>query len=411
MAEGIRKRHSKGCSAREGGRCNCKAGWEASVFIAREGRRVTKSFRREAEAKSWRADAKKAAENGGVGLGSGARDSVTLAEGLRRLVAGMEAGSIRPKGRRRYKPNTIRSYERAVRVHIEPSRLAGIGVRELRRRELQDFADELLAGGLSVNTVSNVLNPIQSFYRWKIDRDELTYNPSARIDLPNDRLARPSRIATPAEAAALLAALPAEDRAVWATAFYAGLRRGELQALRVCDIDLDTDRIAVERGWDQVEGVIEPKSRAGWRSVPMLAILRGYLEAHLARVGRSWEDLVFGRTVEQAFYASTVDGRAKRAWKAANERERKLAAREEREPNLLRPIGLHMCRHTFASLLIDSGANPKAIQEFMGHAKIHTTFDVYGHLLPGSHDKVRRRMDAYLSTTATESDRQGEPAH
>ena len=45
---------------------------------------------------------------------------------------------------------------------------------------------------------------------------------------------------------------------------------------------------------------------------------------------------------------------------------------------------------------IDSGANPKAIQEFMGHAKIHTTVDVYGHLLPGSHDEVRRRMDAYL---------------
>jgi integrase len=397
VAEGIRKRHSKGCSAREGGRCNCNAGWEASVYLAREDRRITKSFPREAEAKSWRSDAKRGAENGGVGVGSGARDARTLAEVLRGFVAGMEAGRIRPKGRKRYKPNTIRSYERAVRVHIEPSRLAGVRVSELRRRDLQAFADELLASGLSVNTVSNVLNPIQTLYRWKIDRDELTYNPSARIDLPNDGSARPSRIATPAEAASLLAALPVEDRAVWATAFYAGLRRGELQALRVRDLDLDADRIAVERGWDQVEGAIEPKSRAGWRSVPMLAILRDYLEAHLVRVGRSGEDLVFGRTAEQAFYASTVDGRAKRAWEATNERERELAARERREPDLLRPIGLHMCRHTFASLLIDSGANPKAIQEFMGHSKIHTTFDVYGHLLPSSHDEVRRRMDAYLT--------------
>ncbi len=57
---------------------------------------------------------------------------------------------------------------------------------------------------------------------------------------------------------------------------------------------------------------------------------------------------------------------------------------------------LHECRHTFASLLIDSGANPKAVQEFMGHSKIQTTFDVYGHLFPGSHDEVRARMDAYL---------------
>ncbi len=46
---------------------------------------------------------------------------------------------------------------------------------------------------------------------------------------------------------------------------------------------------------------------------------------------------------------------------------------------------MHECRHTFASLLIDTGANPKAVQEVMGHSKIQTTFDIYGHLLPGSH--------------------------
>ena len=58
---------------------------------------------------------------------------------------------------------------------------------------------------------------------------------------------------------------------------------------------------------------------------------------------------------------------------------------------------LHECRHAFASLLIDAGANPKAVQTFMGHSKIQTTFDIYGHLLPGSHDEVRERMDAYLT--------------
>jgi integrase len=60
-------------------------------------------------------------------------------------------------------------------------------------------------------------------------------------------------------------------------------------------------------------------------------------------------------------------------------------------------LTLHECRHTFASLLIDTGANPKAIQVVMGHSKIQTTFDVYGHLLPGSYDDVRARMDAYLA--------------
>jgi integrase len=307
MAEGIRKRHSKGCSAREGGRCNCKAGWEASVFLAREGKRITKTFRREAEARSWRADARRAAEQGG--LLTPRKPAETLADGLRRFIAGMEGGTVRPKGRERYKPNTTRSYERALRVHIEPSDLAGIAVAQLRRRDLQDFADELLSAGLSSRTVSNVLNPIQAFYRWQIDRDELTYNPSARIDLPNGDAPRPSRVATPAEAAALLAALPMGDRPVWATAFYAGLRRGELQALRVRDIDFEANLIAVERGWDQVEGVVEPKSHAGRRGVPLLAILRDYLAQHVRTTNRSGDELIFGRMPDQAFYAATVDGR------------------------------------------------------------------------------------------------------
>ena len=114
--------------------------------------------------------------------------------------------------------------------------------------------------------------------------------------------------------------------------------------------------------------------------------------------------MVFGRTTAQAFYASTVDGRAKRAWATANDHEREAADAAGREPDLLQPITLHECRHTFASLLIDSGANPKAIQSFMGHSKIQTTFDVYGHLLPGSRDEVRRRMDMYLSANCEPGD-------
>jgi integrase len=61
----------------------------------------------------------------------------------------------------------------------------------------------------------------------------------------------------------------------------------------------------------------------------------------------------------------------------------------------LEPIGLHECRHTFASLLIASGENPKAVQEFMGHSTSTMTFDLYGHLFPGSRDEARARMDAY----------------
>lgn len=143
----------------------------------------------------------------------------------------------------------------------------------------------------------------------------------------------------------------------------------------------------MERGWDQEEGAIEPKSEASRRTVPLLAVLRDYLDEHLLRTGRSGDELVFGRTPEEPFVPSSVDNRAQECWAAAD----------------LEPITMHEARHCFASLLIDSGANAKAVQEFMGHSKIQTTFDTYGHLLPGSHEGVRERMDAYLLGTAEEA--------
>lgn len=203
-----------------------------------------------------------------------------------------------------------------------------------------------------------------------------------------------------AEAKRLPANLPATDRAFWATAFYAGLRRGELQALRSRDIDFGQNIIRVENGWDQKEGEIEPKSPAARRDVPLAALLRAYLREHLLAMDRRGEDRVFGRSAAQVFYPSTADKRAKRAWEAANAAEREAVGAEQRDPRLLTLLTIHECRHTFASVLIDTGANPKAIQEVMGHSKIQTTFDVYGHLLPGSYDDIRARMDAYLAATA-----------
>jgi integrase len=349
------------------------------VYLAREDRKVRRTFASKREAEMWRADAKAAANRGA--LRPVRRDTRTLADALVEFVEGIRDGTVRPKNLARYKPNTIRSYERAVRNYIEPSRLGAVRVTDVRRADVQDLADQLLADGLAAGTVTNILNPLQAFYRRAIDRDQLAHNPAERIDLPAHGSSRPKRIASAEEATALLEPLPDSDRALWAVAFYAGLRRGEIQAIRACDVDLGASLIRVERGWDQEEGAIEPKSVASRRRVALLAILRDHLDEHLLRTGRTDEALVFGRTPADPFVPSTIDNRAQECWEAAG----------------LDPITLHEARHSFASLLIDSGANAKAVQEFMGHSKIQTTFDVYGHLLPGSHNEVRQRMDAYLA--------------
>jgi integrase len=374
MAEGIEVRHAKGCRARSGGRCSCSPSYRVRVWSQRERKRVRKTFASLAEAKSWRAEAL-------VALGQGtlrAPVPQTVRVAAELWLDGARQGNVRDRSGRAYKPSTIRTYSEKLDAYVLPA-LGEHRLSELRRRDVQALADSMLASGLSPSTVRNAIDPLRAIYRRSIQRDEVAVNPTTNLDLPASRRKR-ERIASAGDAKGLLDALPPEERATWATAFYAGLRRGELRALRCSDVDLGRSEIRVARSWDQYEGAIEPKSEASARMVPLLAVLRDFLDEHLLATERSGEDLVLGRTPRDAFVASTVRSRAIRAWKTAG----------------LEPITLHECRHTFASLLIASGENPKAVQEFMGHSTITETFDRYGHLFPGARDEARARMDAYL---------------
>src|SRR5215218_3763014 len=174
MSTGIRKLHSTGRPRRDGGGCRCGAGWEASVYLAREGHKVRKTFARKNEAESWRTDAKAAANRGALRTSN---DRRRLAEALTEYVEGMRRGTVRPKGRATYKPNTVRSYERAVAM-IAASPIGAVRVTEVRRRDVQVLVDELLAAGAAPASVSNVLNPLQAFYRRAIDREEIAHNPT-----------------------------------------------------------------------------------------------------------------------------------------------------------------------------------------------------------------------------------------
>ncbi len=200
------------------------------------------------------------------------------------------------------------------------------------------------------------------------------------VELPAVRGKR-DRVVSVEEADALLAALPDEDRAAWATAFFAGLRRGELLALRWEDVDLPAGVLRVERGYDdKAREFIEPKSRAGRRTVPIAAVLREFLIAHRLRSGRG-EGLVFGASASDPFDYWTSKRRTERAWKAAG-----LAA-----------VGMHEARHTFASLMIAAGVNAKALSTYMGHSSVTITYDRYGHLMPGNEEEAAVLLDAYLA--------------
>ncbi len=379
MAEGIEVRHARSCASRLGQRCNCNPGYRVAAYDAISKRKVSKTFRTLGEARRWRAGAQTQAAKG-VRL---AGTSQTLLEAAEAFVDGITSGAIRTRTGEPYKPSVVREYERSLRLHVLPT-LAGARLSRIQRRDVQRLADELLASSADPSTIRNALKPLQVIYRRAIEDGDLAVNPCERLRLPAAR-GRRERIASPTEAATLIAALRHDDRALWGCAFYAGLRRGELRALIWADVDLADGLIHVERSMNSYGDGGEPKSRAGRRGVPIVAALRDLLVEHKL-VTRRDNGLVFGSSATQPFTPTAVRKRALTAWRRA----------------ALKPIGLHECRHTFASVLIAAGVNAKAITAYLGHASIQTTFDLYGHLMPGNEDEAIALVDAYLERADTE---------
>jgi integrase len=379
MAEGIEVRHSRSCGSRNGKRCNCEPGYRVAAYDAISKRKVSKTFRTLAEAQRWRAGAQTQAAKG-VRLAGTAQ---TLNDAAEAFVDGIAAGNIRAKNGERYKPSVVREYERSLRLHVLPT-LGGAKLSRIQRRDIQRLADDMLVSGADPSTIRNALKPLQVIHRRAIEDGDLALNPCERLRLPAVR-GRRERIASPAEAGALIAALRPEDRALWGCAFYAGLRRGELRALVWSDVDLASGVIHVDRSMTGHGETGAPKSRAGRRRVPIVAALRDLLIEHKL-IARRDEGHVFGSAGTQPFTPTAVRRRALTAWRKAG----------------LHPIGLHECRHTFASLLIAAGVNAKAISAYLGHASIQTTFDLYGHLMPGNEDEAVALVDAYLEREGTE---------
>ena len=105
MSPGIRARHSKACASRGGGVCRCDATYQASVWSAREGKRLFKTFATLAEAKAWRAEAAQVALRRGT---MRARSTGTLHEAAEAWLHGVKSGAIRNRSGHAYKPSAIR---------------------------------------------------------------------------------------------------------------------------------------------------------------------------------------------------------------------------------------------------------------------------------------------------------------
>jgi integrase len=373
---GLTPRHSKRCATVTGEKCNCKPTWQAWVWDAAAGRKVKRTFPTKTAAKLWRQDAAVAVRAGE--LTATPKGGRTVADALDELIAGMKDGSVLDRSGRRYRPVTIRNYESDVRRVLAPV-LGHLRLGEVKRGDVQRLVDRLHVDGLTGSTIRNKLDPLRVVFRRAVQDEEVATNPATSLRLP--ALAhRAKRIAAPDRAATLLDALPDDERALWATAFYAGLRMGELRALRWHDVDFDGGRINVRAGWDDVEGEQLPKTDAGIRRVPLVGRLRSELARHKLATGRADGDLCFGETATTAPVRSTIRSRALRAWHAAG----------------LDSLQPHEARHTCASYLAAAGLPPKDVQTAMGHANVATTLDLYAKSVPGWERDAAAKVDEWL---------------
>ena len=265
--------------------------------------------------------------------------------------------------------NTIAAYERDVREHLRFLQGRGVGSpTEVEESHLIVFLGRLRRGGAAPSTVMRKLSAVRSFYRHLAREEAIAADPSANLPPAQLRRRLPSVLSV--EEVARLIDQPdtstergLRDRAMLELVYAAGLRVSELLSLSRGDVNQDLGLVRCV-GKGSKERIV-PVGR------PALEAVRAYLGARrdaapalfLGNKGRPLTRVAFWRIVRR--YA--------------------------RQAGIRTSVSPHTFRHSFATHMLDGGADLRAIQELLGHASIATT-QIYTHV---STDRLREVYRAY----------------
>jgi site-specific recombinase XerD len=286
-------------------------------------------------------------------------------------------------------PHTRRAYESAVRRYLAWLRDRGVDWRDPPRGDLRAYLASL-AGTVARTSVAQRLAAIRAFHRFAAREDLAPGDPWGAIATPRlprrlprvleveqvQRLLRvvdaelePSRPDAPGRAD-LAVALALRDRAIVETAYAAGLRISELAAADLGSLDLG-------RGEIRVVGKGR-KERIGLLGRPALRALSRYLEDGRPELVARRAD---GPAPVEVFLNHRGDPLGVRGLRFRLERLRRAAG-------LPQGVSPHTLRHSFATHLLDGGADLRIVQELLGHESLATT-QIYTHVSP------TRLRDAY----------------
>jgi integrase len=250
------------------------------------------------------------------------------------------------------KPSTIVDYRSIIRAHLLPA-FGTLRLEDLTTERIEAWKSTLTVCNRSKSKILTVLNGVLKRAR-RVHK--LRYNPMADVEKPRFRETTTIEVFSPEEIWALVRAAESEqDAAIYLTAAFTGLRRGELVALRWRDIDFTASRMRV-CGSFAGGRLTSPKS-GHVRSIPMAPDVATALARLVDRERwTGYDDLVFPGVV-----GGYLDGSAlSRRYKAALARA------------ALRPLRFHDLRHTFGTRMI-AKADILKVQAWMGHAQISTT--------------------------------------
>ena len=277
---------------------------------------------------------------------------------------------------RRASDHTVAAYRRDLARFVENS--GEIPTAKIKSHHVQGFAGVLHARGLSPRTIARHLSSVRSFFDYLVRHREVGANPASGVRAPKQRERLPKTL-DPDQTAQLFSeraesAIEVRDRAMLELLYGSGIRLAELVDIDIRDLDL-------ANGFVTVTG----KGRKT-RVVPIGKAALDAIEAWLAkRPEASGREPLF-----------TSRGRARMSPRNVQLRLKKIAARTTGNDG----VHPHLLRHSFASHLLESSGDLRAVQELLGHADISTT-QIYTHLdfqhlakvYDAAHPRARRRSD------------------
>jgi integrase len=254
---------------------------------------------------------------------------------------------------------------------------------------------------LSPNTVKGVQSALNTIFNAAVRAKIIISNPLTNVDMPKiGEIDRP--VLTSDQARVFLANLSAVEhigvRAILVTALFIGARIGELRALTWDDVNLclsndmgEYGLISISKDVDEKSRVSPPKTKKSNRYIKidgfLLLFLRQYRLDQVEQItagGSRWTDnnLVFPSLTGDYMSANLPTKTVKRCIRGT-----------DIDPKL----HAHSMRHSFASILIDSGANVKAVQDALGHSSSRMTLDTYTH----SFEEARAKATQAVSLAIT----------